>query len=230
MLLEPVVLITGANGGLGRTVTRAFLASGARVTGVALAMSAAELSHHKFSGLSAEIRSAGDATRIVDQVVAAWGRVDAFVHLVGGYAGGSRVDEVDATEYLRMMDLNAWSFLHMARAVIPRMRAQKSGSLLAVGSRAAIEPTGGVGAYAASKAALISLVRTVAVENKDLGISANVILPGTIDTPANRAAMPEVDPGVWVDPAQIASLAVQLVSPSLSQVTGSMIPIYGRSL
>jgi NAD(P)-dependent dehydrogenase (short-subunit alcohol dehydrogenase family) len=87
-----------------------------------------------------------------------------------------------------------------------------------------------VGAYSASKAALVSLVRTIALENKDLGISANVILPGTMDTPANRAAMPGADPAKWVQPAQVASLLVHLATDLASQISGAVIPVAGSEL
>jgi NAD(P)-dependent dehydrogenase (short-subunit alcohol dehydrogenase family) len=118
----------------------------------------------------------------------------------------------------------------MLRAVLPEMRAQGAGRILAIGSRTAVEPQPGVGAYSASKAALVSLVKTVALENKDRGITANVVLPGTMDTPANRAAMPGADFSKWVRPSQIASLLVHLASDQASQISGAVIPVYGREL
>ena len=99
-----------------------------------------------------------------------------------------------------MLDMNLNSTFHMLRAVLPQMRQRRSGRIIAIGSRAAESPGAEVGAYSASKAALVSLIRTVALENKDLGITANVILPGTMDTPANRKAMPGADTSQWVQP------------------------------
>ena len=119
---------------------------------------------------------------------------------------------------------------HLARAVLPVMRMQASGSVLAIGSRTAMEPAETLGAYTASKAALVALVRTIAVENKQTGISANVILPGTMDTPANRLAMPTANFSQWVNPGQVASLLVHLASDAAKQVTGAVIPIYGGEL
>jgi NAD(P)-dependent dehydrogenase (short-subunit alcohol dehydrogenase family) len=110
------------------------------------------------------------------------------------------------------------------------MRAAQAGRIVAIGSRAAESPGAMVGAYSASKAALVSLVRTVAVENKSVGITANVILPGTIDTAANRAAMPEADVTQWVKPESIASLIVWLASDDAKDVTGTAIPVYGQGL
>jgi NAD(P)-dependent dehydrogenase (short-subunit alcohol dehydrogenase family) len=122
------------------------------------------------------------------------------------------------------------SAFHIIRAVLPGMRKTGSGRIIAIGSRAAESPGAGVGAYSASKAALVSLVRTVAVENKNAGITANVILPGTIDTPVNRKAMPGANTSDWVDPASIADLIVWLASDSAKDVTGASIPVYGRGL
>jgi len=129
-----------------------------------------------------------------------------------------------------MFDMNVTSAFHMLRAVIPGMRKAGSGRIIAIGSRAAEDPGPGVGAYSASKAALVSLIRTVALENKDAGITANVILPGTIDTPANRKAMPGADTTQWVQPASIASLIVWLAGDAGKDVTGAAIPVYGRGL
>jgi NAD(P)-dependent dehydrogenase (short-subunit alcohol dehydrogenase family) len=116
----------------------------------------------------------------------------------------------------------------MARAVLARMRQQGSGRILAVASRQAVEPAAMVGAYSASKAALVSLIRTIALENKDRGISANAVLPATMDTPANRTAMPQADASDWVQPDQVAALLVHLASDDGAQITGAAIPIYGN--
>jgi NAD(P)-dependent dehydrogenase (short-subunit alcohol dehydrogenase family) len=107
------------------------------------------------------------------------------------------------------------------------MREQKSGRILAIGSRAAVEPSPMAGVYAASKAALVSLIKTVARENSDRGITANVVLPGTMDTPGNRTAMPAADFSKWVQPSQVAKLLVHLASAQASQMNGAVIPIYG---
>jgi NAD(P)-dependent dehydrogenase (short-subunit alcohol dehydrogenase family) len=127
-----------------------------------------------------------------------------------------------------MFEMNVDSAFHILRAVLPHMRKAGAGRIIAIGSRAAESPGAGVGAYSASKAAVVSLMRTVALENKGSGITANVILPGTIDTPANRKAMPAADTTHWVQPAAIASLIVWLASDAAQDVTGAVIPVYGR--
>jgi NAD(P)-dependent dehydrogenase (short-subunit alcohol dehydrogenase family) len=129
-----------------------------------------------------------------------------------------------------MLDLNLNSAFYVLRAVIPHMRRTGSGRIVAIGSRAAEDPGPGVGAYSASKAALVSLIQTVARENQDLAITANVILPGTMDTPANRQAMPGADTSKWVQPASIASLIVWLAGDAGKDVNGAVIPVYGRGL
>jgi NAD(P)-dependent dehydrogenase (short-subunit alcohol dehydrogenase family) len=110
------------------------------------------------------------------------------------------------------------------------MRKAKAGRIVVISSRQAEEPGAKVGAYSASKAAVVSLVKTVALENKDAGITANVILPGTMDTPANRRDMPGADVSQWVQPASVASLIVWLTSDAGKDVTGAAIPVYGRGL
>ena len=122
------------------------------------------------------------------------------------------------------------SAFYLLRAVIPHVRRSGSSRIIAIGSRAALEPGAGVGAYSASKAALVSLIRTVALENKDAGLTANVILPGTMDTPANRKSMPTADISKWVRPASIASLITWLAGDAGSDVNGAVIPVYGSDV
>jgi NAD(P)-dependent dehydrogenase (short-subunit alcohol dehydrogenase family) len=129
-----------------------------------------------------------------------------------------------------MMDINLNSLFHMLRAALPALRRTGDGRIIAIGSRAALEPGPGVGAYSASKAAMISLMKTVALENKDAGVRANVILPGTMDTPANRKAMPDADFSKWVRPAAVASLITWLASDAGKDLNGALIPIYGGDL
>ena len=143
------------------------------------------------------------------------------------------VDSLNALSlrtFERMLDVNLKSAFYMARAVLPHMRNRGGGRILAIGSRAAVEPSPGAGAYAASKAALVSLIRTIAAENKDRGISANVILPGMMDTPLNRKFDPQADYSKWVQPGQVASLLLSLASDAMPQVSGAAIPIYGAEV
>jgi NAD(P)-dependent dehydrogenase (short-subunit alcohol dehydrogenase family) len=229
-MTDKVALVTGANGGLGTHVTKALLDADCTVVGLAPRIQQSDFSHPSFTVLPATIDSLDSAKKAVDTIIARFGKIDVLVHTVGGFAGGQPVAATDDASFQRMFDMNVTSAFHMLRAVIPVMRKAGSGHIVAIGSRAAEDPGPGVGAYSASKAALVSLIRTVALENKDLGITANVILPGTIDTPANRKAMPGTDTTQWVQPASIASLIVWLAGDAGKDVTGAAIPVYGRGL
>jgi NAD(P)-dependent dehydrogenase (short-subunit alcohol dehydrogenase family) len=225
-----VALVTGANGGLGTQVTQALLEAGFAVIGLARKIQASDFDHPHFTALPASLESFDAANKAVETVIAHFGKIDVLVHTVGGFAGGSTVAETDDATFQRMLDINVSSSFHILRAVLPKMRQAGSGRVIAIGSRAAEDPGPGVGAYSAAKAALVSLVKTVARENKDAGITANVILPGTIDTPGNRKAMPKADTSQWVQPASIASLIVWLAGDAGKDVTGASIPVYGRGL
>jgi NAD(P)-dependent dehydrogenase (short-subunit alcohol dehydrogenase family) len=229
-LQNKIVLITGAKGGLGSYVTQAFLDGGAQVVGVSRSVRDSDFQSSCFMAVPAELSSAAAAAGLAQTVLSRFSRVDAVVHLMGGFAGGQRVADTETDVFERMLDMNLRSAFYVARAFLPAMRERGAGCILAVGSRTAVEPKAMVGAYAASKAALVALIRTIALENRDRGIAANVVLPGTMDTPANRAAMPDADPSKWVQPQQVASMLVHLASDNASDISGAVIPIYGGEL
>ncbi|MBZ5729195.1 MAG: SDR family oxidoreductase [Acidobacteriia bacterium] len=149
-----VALITGAKGGLGNFVTEAFLAAGARVVGVSRSIQASEFPHAGFTAIAADLVTGEAARKLVEDVAARCGRIDALVHVMGGFAGGKSVAETDDATLEKMLDLNYRSAFFVARAVLPQMRRQGGGRILAVASRQAVEPGAMVGAYSASKAAL----------------------------------------------------------------------------
>jgi len=223
-----LVLVTGATGGLGASVTQVFLDSGATVVGTSRKIRQSHFSSPGFTAIPAELSTPEGARVLVDQVVARFGKIDVLAHTVGGFAGGPAIAETDDATFQRMFDLNLSSAFYLLRAALPAMRKAGNGRIIAIGSRAALEPGAGVGAYSASKAALVSLIRTVALENKDVGITANVILPGTMDTPMNRKAMPNADFSKWVQPANVARLVAWLASDAGTDVNGAAIPIYGK--
>jgi NAD(P)-dependent dehydrogenase (short-subunit alcohol dehydrogenase family) len=223
-----IVIITGAKGGLGSTVTQSFLESGAIVVGVSRSIEAKDSPHANFRPMPAELTHSRGAQRLAEEVAGRFQRIDVLVHLVGGFAGGQSVADTDDATLDQMLELNVKSLFYMVRAVIPYMRQAGSGRILAIGSRAAVEPSPMAGAYSASKAALVSLIRTLAAENGDRGVTANVVLPGTMDTPANRAADPGADFSQWVQPAQVSAMLLHLASDEASQINGAVIPVYGR--
>ncbi len=225
-----VILVTGANGGLGTYVTQVFLDAGATVIGTSRKIQQSDFKNPNFTALPAEISTREGAKVLVDQVVARCGKLVVLAHTVGGFAGGQSIADTDDATFLRMFDLNLGSVFHILRAAIPSLRQTGNGRIIAIGSRAALEPGVGVGAYSASKAAMVSLIRTVALENKDAGVRANVILPGTIDTPANRKSIPNADFSKWVQPAAVASLIAWLTSDAGEDINGAVIPVYGRDV
>lgn len=157
------------------------------------------------------------------------GPIDALVHLLGGFGGGQSIAETTDKTWDGMMTLNLRAAFCALRAVLKPMTAAKYGRIVAVGSRAAVEPAPNYAAYAVSKAGLIALVKNVAAENKEMGITANALLPSTIDTPLNRKAMPASDFSRWVSPESIAKTLVWLASKESGDVSGAVIPIYGRA-
>lgn len=221
---ERVVMITGASGGLGTAVARAFLDQGARVAAVQRASSGADV----FT-VAADLTAPEDAGRAVAAVREHFGRLDALVHVVGGFEGGTTVERTEDRVWSRMFDLNVNSAFYAIRAALPAVLESGRGRILAIGSRTALDPVATLAAYGASKAALVSLIRTVALELRGRGATANVVLPSVIDTPANRAAAPNADASKWVRPEAIAQLLVWLASEAAADINGAAIPIYGQA-
>ena len=222
-----VVLITGAKGGLGSFVTERFLATGATVVGTSRSISQADFPEANFVALPVDFTKAGAAGKAVESVVSRFRRLDALVHLLGGFADGQTVAETDDATWEQMCDLNLMSAFYVLRAAIPHLRKSGKGRIIAIGSLTAVEPHAGLGAYVTFKAALTMLVRTVALENKDAGLTANVVLPGTMDTPTNRKSMPGADFSKWVRPSDVADLVLWLADDRAAHITGTAIPVDG---
>jgi len=222
---DRIVLITGAKGGLGAFVTQRFLESGATVVGTERSISQKDFAGGNFVAVPADLNEATAVSGVISSAVERYGRLDVLVHLLGGFAGGKSVAETDDTTWQQMQDLNLTSAFYLLRAAIPHLRKSGSGRIVAIGSLAAVEPHAGLGAYVTFKSALLSLVRTVALENKDAGLTANVVLPGTMDTPANRKAMPGADFSKWVKPGDVADLILWLADERAKNITGTAIPI-----
>jgi len=218
------VLITGANGGLGTAVCQEFLASGAKVIGVAREWKQSA----PFTTLSADVTTEVGSESMVKQALE-HGPIDALVHLVGGFAGGSPLTETTDHTWDSMMNVNLRAAFCCIRAVLKPMQAAGRGRIVAIGTRMAVDPSPNFAAYAVSKAALVALVKNVAAEGQKFGVTANVVLPSTIDTPTNRAAMPKADFSRWVAPQSIAKLLVFLASDAAADTSGAVIPIYGRA-
>ncbi|HLZ13784.1 MAG TPA: SDR family NAD(P)-dependent oxidoreductase [Candidatus Acidoferrum sp.] len=226
---DRVVFITGASGGLGQSVTQRFLANGDTVIGASRKITAEEFPVANFAALPVDFRSDAAVRAAVDSIVRKYGRLDTLVHVLGGFAGGKSIAETDDAAWNQMRDLNLNSAFYVLRAAIPHLRKSGSGRIVAIGSLAATAAHGGLGAYVTFKAALSLLVQTVALENKDAGLTANVILPGTMDTPANRKSMPDADASKWLKTERVAELAFFLSQESAATITGAVIPIDGQN-
>ena len=226
---DKIVLVTGANGGLGSSVTQAFLDAGAIVIGASRNIRQSEFDSATFTAISADLSSGQGARELIEELLSKFGRLDVLAYTVGGFAGGSAIADTDDPTFQNKFDVKLYSTFYLLRAAIPALRQSQAGRVIAIGSRAAVDPGANVGAYSASKAAMVSLIRTVALENQDVGMTANIILPGTIDTAANRKAMPKADFSKWVQPKSIASLMVWLASEAGKDVNGAAIPVYGSA-
>lgn len=216
---EQVVLITGGAGNIGRTVTRAVLAAGARVAVPfhktdrpdALDALKAEFGD-RLNVFALDLTTERGAKAAVDGTVEWAGRLDAVVHLVGAYAGGMRIDATPVEVWDAMMELNVRSAFLVARAAVRRMLESGGGSLVFVSSRAAVGNPAEMAPYAASKLALLTLMEAIATEYRENGIRANALLPSTVDTEANRAAMPGADVSQWTRPETIAETILSLLN------------------
>jgi len=225
-----VILITGAKGGLGTSVTQAFLAAGAMVAGSSMTIQDSDFSSPRFTALPADLTVAESARQLVHATLGRFGKIDALVHVMGGFAGGQPIPETSDETWDLMMNLNLRAAFNVLRAVIPQMRRAGRGRIVAISSRQAVEPAANLSAYNSSKAALVALIRTAAIENMDAGITANTILPGTMNTEANRQASPDADPSKWVQTERVASIAAFLVSDAGAEITGAAIPVYGMEI
>lgn len=225
---ERIVLITGAKGGLGTFVTQRFLGTGATVIGASRSIAQEDFPAANFAAQSVDFTKVSDVNKLLTWVIERYGRLDVLVHVLGAFAGGTSVAETDDATWEAMRDLNLSSAFYVLRAAIPHLRKSGAGRIVAIGSLAAAEPHAGLAAYVTFKSALLSLVRTVALENKDAGVTANVVLPGTMDTPANRKAMPKADFAKWLQPADVADTVLWLADQRAATVTGAAIPIEGQ--
>jgi NAD(P)-dependent dehydrogenase (short-subunit alcohol dehydrogenase family) len=235
-LTDRVVLVTGASGNLGAAVARGFQGAGAQLV---LADRAADRLAGLFPDLVAApqhmLCSAVDVAdpisvqHWVDAAVTRFGRIDVLANTVGGYKAGAPTHETSLETWDFMLNLNARTAFILSRAVLPRMLRQGSGRIVHTAARAALAGTANHSAYNASKSVVVRLVESMAAETKHQGITVNCVLPGTIDTPQNRADMPNADWSQWVPPAAIADAFIFLASDAARHITGAALPVYGRS-
>ena len=234
-LNHPVVLVTGAAGNLGRAVAAAFAVY---AEGLALVdlhePSLSEVcdalpGNTKCLGLATDLLDPSAVSNAVEKARGHFGRIDVVANIAGGFRMGPPVHETPDADWDFMMGLNARSVFNMCRATVPVLRSNGGGRIINGSARAAREGKAGMGPYCASKAAVITLTESLAAENKHEGLNVNCILPGTIDTPQNRADMPDADHSRWVPPSALADVVVFLASDAARCVSGAAVPVYGQS-
>jgi NAD(P)-dependent dehydrogenase (short-subunit alcohol dehydrogenase family) len=224
-------LVTGGTGGLGAAVTAALLDDGWRVTVPWVAE--AELDRvSERDGLTLVQADLSDPGAVANAVASAaedaGAPLGAVVNLVGGFAAGPKVHETDPADFQAQFDLNVTPTFLVTRAALPRLLDAGGGSIVCVGTRAALDPFPGGAAYAASKSAVLTFVKAVAKEYRDGNVRCNAILPSVIDTPANRASMPDADFDKWPKAAEIAETVRFLCSDASKLTSGAWLPVYGR--
>lgn len=230
-----VAIVTGAAGNLGRAVCRALAAQGARVAMVDRDSQALEAARTGLppgsdtAAFPADLIKPDSVSDMVERVTSRFGRIDILANIAGGFTMGPPLHETEDRDWDFMFDLNARTVFNACRAVVPHLLAQGGGKIVNVSARAASQGKGHMAPYCASKAAVITLTESLAAEHRDNGINVNCILPGTLDTPQNRAAMPDQDHDRWVPPAALADVVLFLASDAARCVTGAAVPVYGRS-
>lgn len=230
-----VVLVAGGTGALGRAVSLAFLEEGSRVVVTYRRPEELDVLKREVGGEGAsldgqrvDVTDEAAVTELVRGIVARHGRLDALVNAVGGYAGGTKLWEVERRVFDQMLDLNLRSGFVLSRAAVRVMLEQGHGSIVNVASRAAWDHGAGEAAYAASKAAALALIDSLAADTKGTGVRVNSILPDMIDTEANRRAMPEADFTKWLKPRDIARVVVFLCGDDARVIHGAAIPVFGN--
>jgi NAD(P)-dependent dehydrogenase (short-subunit alcohol dehydrogenase family) len=232
---DRVVMVTGAAGNLGSAVAQAFEAGGAKLVLVDRAADRLPRlfpdlvdSAHHFLATSVDLTNADAVETMVDETAKRFGRVDVLVNTVGGFRAGTPVHETPFETWELLLNLNARTLFIASRAVIPHMLQQGSGRIVNVAARAALKGGAKMGAYSVSKSAVVRLTESMAAELKKEGINVNCVLPGTIDTPQNRQAMPNADHSRWVKPEAITDVILFLASDASRAVQGAAIPVYGK--
>ena len=231
-----VVMVMEAIGNLGIAVTRSFQASGAKL---ALVDRGEDRLLKTFPDLvsspdyllvdCADLMDEGAVEASVGESIQHFGQIDVLVNTVGGFRTGTPLHETPLETWDFLLNLNARSVFIASKKVIPHMLNQGSGKIINLAARPGLEGQAGMAAYSASKSAVLRLTESMAAELKDQGINVNCIIPGTIDTPQNREAMPNADYSTWVTPESLADVILFLSSAASRDIHGAALPVYGRS-
>jgi NAD(P)-dependent dehydrogenase (short-subunit alcohol dehydrogenase family) len=231
-----VVLVAGGTGGLGRAVSLAFLRENAKVVATyrdqaewdAL-KSAAGAATALLEGHTVDVTDEAAVRQLIEKTLAKHGRLDALVNTVGGYAGGLKLWEMETKIFDQMLALNLRSGFALSRAAVRAMLKQGHGAIVNVAAKAAFDHAAGAAAYAASKAAAVAMLDSLAADLRGSGVRVKTILPSIIDTEVNRKAMPKADFSKWPKPEDIARVILFLCSDDSRVIHGAAIPVYGDS-
>ena len=232
-MADPVVVITGASGNLGRALAAAFASRSSRLVLVDRrrdrldALYGAEDAQRMH--VAADLTNADAVEAAAKAAMERFGRVDVLCNIAGGFRMGPPVHETPDADWNFLFDLNARTVLHAARAFVPRMLAGGGGKVVNVGAFSAQKGAADMGAYIASKSAVIRLTESMSAELRGKNVNVNCVLPTVIDTPENRTAMPDADPRKWVAPEDLASVIVFLASDAARAIHGAAVPVTGLS-
>lgn len=234
--MTKTVVITGGTGGLGTALVRRLIDQDYRLAVSYLLPDEAQAFETEFDVdeqrlmlTRVDCTNAEAVNTYVKEIAERWGEIHGLCSLVGGWAGGRDVEETDDVRFERMLDLNLRSAFYAVRAIIPHLKEAGWGRILLVGSRAAVDFFEAQAAFNIAKAGVAALGRSVATELDGTGVTANVLMPSVIDTPATRRSLPYADYVDWPTPDEIAAVAEFLISDDSGVMNGALIPVYGRA-
>ena len=238
LLENRIAIVTGGTGALGRAVVENFLIAGAKLAVPYIVDAEVPILQKQLGDRfpaseiflkKADVSGETQGSAFVTDVVSKWRKVDILVNLVGGFWGGKPIAETSLAEWQAMFDLNLKPTFLCCRAVAPIMKQNKWGRIVSVASRSGLQGAGDYAAYAVAKGAIATFTASLAQEVLEDGVIVNAIAPSTIDTKANRAAMPKAKHENWVKPADIAKTIAYLCSDDCRVTSGAVVPVYGRA-
>ena len=234
--MDKTIVITGGTGGLGTALVRRLAGRDYRLVITYLLPNEAtefetafEVDDEQISLIRVDATNAEAVNSLFKNVSERWGSIHGLCALVGGWAGGRDVEETDDVRFERMLDLNLRSAFYAVRAAVPYLKENDWGRIVLVGSRAAVDNPASQAAFNIAKAGVVALGQTVAQELDGSGVTANVLMPSVIDTPATRQSLPYADYVNWPTPDEIAAVAEFLLAEESGVMNGALIPVYGRA-
>ena len=235
-LVSKTIVITGGTGGLGTALVRRLISKDYRLAVTYLLPEEAQAFESEFEADEEQVMltrvdctNAEAVNTYIKRVADQWGGIHGLCSLVGGWAGGRDVEETDDVRFERMLDLNLRSAFYAVRAAVPHLKETEWGRIILIGSRGAVDFFEAQAAFNIAKAGVAALGQSVATELDGTGVTANVLMPSVIDTPATRASLPYADYVNWPTPDEIAAVVEFLLSEDSGVINGALVPVYGRA-